>query len=105
MSLRVRHCVECPKCHTRYLIAFSPYSNGAYLVRTGSSPFDEYTLYCFCQGLRLPSVSKWRRAKACEVSKPAHDRGYGALDEIWPIASPPADELGFEIPKNAHWKG
>lgn len=89
MSRRVRHCVECPNCHTSYLVAFSPYRNGAYLVRTSSSAFEEYTLYCFCQGHPPPSISKWRQAKACQVSKPAHDRGFGTLDEIWPIACPP----------------
>src|ERR1700722_13475459 len=37
MSFRIRHCVKCPKCHTWYLVGFSPYRNGAYLVRTGTS--------------------------------------------------------------------
>ena len=26
---RIRHCAECPKCGTRYLIAGSPYRNGS----------------------------------------------------------------------------
>jgi hypothetical protein len=30
--VRVRHCVECPKCHTRYLPGFTPYRNGSYLI-------------------------------------------------------------------------
>jgi hypothetical protein len=50
MSVRVRHCVECPSYHICYLIAFSPYSNRAYLMRAGFF-------------------------KACEVSKYARDRG------------------------------
>jgi hypothetical protein len=29
--LHVRHCVECPECHTRYLPGSSPYDNGFYL--------------------------------------------------------------------------
>jgi len=32
MTPRVRHCVECPKRHLRYLIDFVPYENGASLV-------------------------------------------------------------------------
>jgi len=104
MALRVRQCVECPNCHTRYLIAFSPFSNGAYLVRTGSNPFEEYTLYCLCQGRHLPSVSRWRQAKACEVSKAAHDRGYGTLDEICPLACPPAHELRCAASKTTNLK-
>jgi hypothetical protein len=86
MSVRIRHCVECPNCHTCYLIAFSPYRNGAYLVPTAAGCSEEYTLYCFCEGVYQPSVFKWRKAKACEVSKTAHVRGYGTLSEVWPIA-------------------
>lgn len=29
---RVRYCVECPKCRTRYLPSSSPYRNGSYLI-------------------------------------------------------------------------
>jgi ketosteroid isomerase-like protein len=32
MSLRIRHCIECPKCLTRYVIGSSPYRNGAHLI-------------------------------------------------------------------------
>ncbi len=81
MPLAIRHCVECPKCHIRYLIGFSPYRNGSYLVRTGEGSCEEYTLYCFCQGTR--TTSRWCAAKACAVSKPSHGRGYGTPDEIW----------------------
>ncbi|HEV3305646.1 MAG TPA: hypothetical protein VGZ91_04325 [Candidatus Sulfotelmatobacter sp.] len=35
--------------------------------------------------------------KACEVSKSAHSRGYGTLDEIWPISPPAQDETRFDI--------
>ncbi|HZD09509.1 MAG TPA: hypothetical protein VE176_14735, partial [Candidatus Limnocylindrales bacterium] len=44
LMLRIRHCVECPKCLTRYLIAFSPYSNGSYLVPTVYGSSEEYIL-------------------------------------------------------------
>ena len=85
MSLRVRHCVECPKCKTWYLIAFSPYTNGAYLVRAGEGSGQEYTLYCLCDGADPPTRWRWCEVKTCEVVKPAHERGYGSRDEIWPI--------------------
>src|SRR5579864_9367271 len=85
MSARVRHCVECPRCHTFYLIAFNPYRNGAYLVRTGTGASEEYTLYCLCDGPHHPNVSRWREVRACEVSRTAHQRGYGSLHEVSPI--------------------
>lgn len=94
MPLRIRHCVECPKCHIRYLIASSPYSNGAYLVRTRPDG-DEYTLYCFCEGARTPNVWKWLQAKTCEVSTKAHSRGFGSLEEVWFINQQARREPGF----------
>lgn len=87
MFRRVRHCVECPMCHTCYLIAFSPYRNGSYLVRMTASG-EEYTLYCFCGGAHKPNVCRWPEVKACRVSKPTYDRGYGSRDEIRPISRP-----------------
>jgi hypothetical protein len=90
MPRHIRHCVECPKCHLCYLIAFSPYSNGSHLARTGSRTREEYILYCFCQGARIASCVRAPEVKVCEVSKAAYQRGYGTLDEIWP----------FEISRN-----
>jgi hypothetical protein len=86
---RVRHCVECPRCLTRYLIAFSPYSNGSYVVPTMYGSSEEYTLYCYCAGSRV--VSRWRgsEAKACEVSKAAYERGFGTPEEISSFNDPP----------------
>jgi hypothetical protein len=81
MSLRIRQCVECPKCHTCYLIAFSPYRNGSYLVRAGAGA-KEYILYCFCERGTVPSPGRWADVKSCGVSKAVHDRGYGTLDEV-----------------------
>ena len=78
----VRHCVECPKCLTRYLIGFSPYRNGSYVVRNAPGSHAEYVLYCSC---RIPSVSTlWKQdeVKSYEVSKTAHDRAYGTPEEI-----------------------
>ncbi len=102
MSARIRHCVECPKCHTFYLIAFNPYRNGAYLVRTGTGSSEEYTLYCRCDGPADSNVSRWREVQPCEVSRAAHKRGYGTQEEVSPITpdtSAPwffsAEQLGF----------
>lgn len=91
---RVRHCVECPRCLTRYLIAFSPYSNGSYLVPTMHGSSEEYTLYCYCAG-RV--ASRWRscETKACEVSKAAYERGYGTPEEILPVSEQP--EWSFDL--------
>lgn len=85
MSLRVRHCVECPRCHTWYVIGFSPYRNGAHIVRTGEGIGEQYTLYCLCEAAAVPNRWRWREVKTCEVSKAAHHRGYGSHDEIRPL--------------------
>ena len=46
IMLRVRHCVECPKCCTRYLPGFSPYRNGSYLMPLSYGLSAEWILYC-----------------------------------------------------------
>jgi hypothetical protein len=86
MSLRIRCCVECPNCHTRYLLGFSPYSNGAYLVSSGAGSLEEFALYCSCG--RPPTLSRWNPAelKQYKVLTMAHHRGFGASDEIVPVA-------------------
>jgi hypothetical protein len=82
MTLRIRRCIECPKCHTRYLIGFSPYRNGAWLVRPVDTSFEEYTLYCSCA--RPPSATRWiwSELKEYVISSQVQDRGYGSPDEI-----------------------
>ena len=100
MSLRIRHCIECPKCKTWYLISFSPYKNGAYLVRAGDGSDQEYTLYCFCEGGSLANRRRWCEVRTCEVLKPAHQRGYGSPDEIWPIKRGLARENWFRDDRN-----
>jgi len=80
MTLRIRHCVECPKCLTRYVIGSSPYPNGTYLVSHLSGDSEEHTLYCSC-GMRSFSI-RWSELKTYAVSNRAHDRGYGMPDEI-----------------------
>jgi hypothetical protein len=79
---RFRRCIECPKCLIRYLIAFSPYGNGSYLVPPVDGSSDIYTLYCSCRKPPVPSRWKGSEMKVWEVSKVAHDRGYGTTQEI-----------------------
>jgi hypothetical protein len=83
MPARLRHCVECPECCTRYLIGFSPYSNGAYLVSEASEALGDYTLFCFCRRPRVVSRSSRNKLKVYEVSNAAYVRGYGPAGEIW----------------------
>src|SRR5207244_11161123 len=85
MAARIRHCVECPRCLTRYLIGFSPYPNGSYLVPLVEGSSEEWTLYCSCD--RPPSSSRWSwsELKMYAVSSPAHNRGYGRPEEIVPV--------------------
>ena len=85
MGFRLRHCIECPECRTRYLIGFSPYENQSHLVSLRSDRFEEYELVCFC--CRPPVCSRWRRdeLKMYGVSNRAYARGYGSPDEIWAL--------------------
>jgi hypothetical protein len=79
---RIRRCVECPKCLTRYLIAFSPYRNGSYLMPTIIGCSDEYTLHCSCSKPSVASRWIWSEIKIYAVTKSAHSRGYGTAKEI-----------------------
>jgi len=100
---RIRHCVECPKCFTRYLLGCSPYCNGAYLISAVPYLSEEYTLCCICS--RPPVVSRWRgnEVKKCAVTKAAHRRGYGSREEIVPLREPGAPWT-FDIEKTLHLK-
>lgn len=82
MSCRIRHCISCPHCRTRYIIGFSPYGNGSYLLSNPFGSLEEYLLYCSCGGVPVPS--RWRDSeiKACEVSGPVYRRGYGSPEEV-----------------------
>ena len=82
MAWRVRHCVECPACLTRYLVGFSPYENGSYLVPAAVGSWKEWTLYCSCGWPHRPSRWHWDELRPYEVSKTAHLRGFGPPDEI-----------------------
>ena len=83
MGRCIRHCVECSRCLTRYLIGFSPYPNGSYLVPLQDG--KEWVLYCSCG--RPPSSSRWSwsELKTYAVSRQAHGRGYGRPEEIVPV--------------------
>src|ERR1041385_1773397 len=78
----IRHCVECPKCRTRYVVACSPYRNGSCLIPTVVGSSDEYLLYCSCCRPAAFSRWGWSEMKTCAVSKAAHLRGYGTPEEI-----------------------
>ena len=82
MSFRVRHCVECPKCKTRYLVGFSPYANGSHLVALSQSFQGEWTLYCSCANPPVRSYWRWSELEMYIVTRRAFNRGYGAPGEI-----------------------
>jgi hypothetical protein len=104
MSARIRHCVECPKCLTRYLIAFSPYRNGSYLLPTVVGSSEEYTLHCFCRRPSVVSRWRWSEVKTCEVSKAAYDRGYGTAEETAQVNSQPRSVWSFDITRYLNLK-
>ena len=85
MTVRIRHCVECPKCLTRYLVGFSPFRNGSHLVPLAEGFREEWTLYCSCG--RPPTSSRWRwsELKMYVVSNKAYELGYGQPEEIVPV--------------------
>jgi hypothetical protein len=83
MAPRVRHCVECPRCFTRYLVGFSPYPNGSSLRLLAARFSEEWTLCCACGAA---SRWNWNELKAYVVSCQAYGRGYGSPDEIVPEA-------------------
>jgi hypothetical protein len=87
MPLRIRHCVECPKCRTRYLVGFSPYPNGSRLVPLVEGVWEEWILYCSCGRPPISSRSIWTELKMYAVSNQAHGRGYGPPEEIVRAAS------------------
>lgn len=91
---RIRHCVECQHCGTRYVVSCSPYQNGSYLLPTIEGCLDEYTLYCRCKA----AASLWNSTefKKCEVSAAAFERGYGTAEEIT-VIRPPQHELSLDV--------
>ena len=77
---RIRHCVECPNCLTRYLIGSSPCRNGSRLVSCLSGDEGVHILFCSCG--RPPVANRWSELKKYVVSSRAYDRGYGTPEEI-----------------------
>lgn len=79
---RLRQCVECTKCQTRYVLSLSPYENGACIISTGIGDSEQFLLYCTCTTpasiIRLP----WRELKTYSVSATAFERGYGPPEQI-----------------------
>jgi hypothetical protein len=94
---RIRHCVECPQCLTRYPISLSPYRNGAYLIPTVNGSREEYTLYCSCSRANVASRWKWNEVKICDVSKTAYDRGYGTPEEIVLLNTQPRETWSIDV--------
>src|SRR5204863_7132342 len=86
---RIRRCVECPKCHVRYLPGFSPYRNGSYLSPTVVGSSEAYTLYCSCGRPTVCTRVRYSELKTYTVSKVAHYRGYGTSEEISVVSRNP----------------
>jgi hypothetical protein len=82
MPLRFRHCIECPKCNTRYVVGSSPYDNGSYVLPLIAGDIDDWVLYCACQTPRIRRQCHWSEMKMCAVSKSAANRGYGSAEEM-----------------------
>jgi len=91
--------VECPKCLTRYLIGFSPYRNGSYLVPKVLGSFEDYTLYCSCRGPSVVSRWKWTEVSPCEVSQGAYARGFGTPEEVVLVSNQPRNAWSSDITK------
>ena len=79
---RIRHCVECPRCRTRYLVGFSPYPNGSFLVSHAEGAWEKYLLYCSCG--KSPVLIDKNELRAFIVPQVAYERGYGAPEELVP---------------------
>jgi hypothetical protein len=97
MNHRVRHCVECPECRTRYLVGFSPYRNGSYLLPVLPEISVEWILYCACA--KLPVRSRWHgeELNRYAVSRQAYHRGYGSSEEVVLLM-----ERGRRLPRAEH---
>jgi hypothetical protein len=79
---RFRPCVECPKCHTRYIIGVIPYRNGSYVSAYPPDDIDLRRLYCSCLNRFDYYPFKLSELKIYTVSEWAYARGYGSLEEI-----------------------
>ena len=78
MPARIRHCVECLECRTRYVIGFSPYENGTYLLCRRERNSELYILLCSCG--EPFSISRLAETVLARYVVPigAYQRGYGS---------------------------
>jgi hypothetical protein len=105
LMTRIRHCVECPKCGTRYLVPCSPYRNGSYLIPTVVGSWEEYVLYCSCRIGNVASRWKWSEMKKYEITKAAYERGFGTSDEILLIQNAPQEAWSPDVSRYLdNWK-
>jgi len=72
----------------RYLIAFSPYANGAFLTSSVVGSSEEYVLFCACGTPPKVSWWNWGELKKYAISHQAYDRGYGSPHEIVVVEQP-----------------
>ena len=81
VSQRVHRCVECPRCHLRYVIGTNPYSNGSYIVSEASTEIALSRLFCACS---VSNYYEFRlgQLKAYVVSPSIHERGYGSAEIV-----------------------
>jgi hypothetical protein len=81
MSSRLHRCVECPKCHTRYIMGLDPYGNGSHIVSDAAEGTDLRRLFCSCS---VPEYHEFKLSelKAYGVPHSAYEGGYGSADEI-----------------------
>ncbi len=97
--LRVRHCLQCPKCLTRYVISLTPYRNGAYVIPAVSAGCEEYVLYCCCSHPSVPCRYRSNDVMLCHVAKAAYDRGYGTEREITAVDRRLRDRWEMDVGK------
>lgn len=81
MSARLHRCVECPKCHVRYVMGLNPYSNGSHVVSDAAIASDLRKLFCVCCA---PDYYEFKlsQLKVYEVPQSVYRRGYGSVHEI-----------------------
>ena len=82
MSSRIRSCVECPNCHTRYLIGFSSHSNGSYIVSHPQRAAVMHRLYSTCSNSPSPYAFKFSKLKMYDISDWADRHACGSPEEI-----------------------
>jgi len=82
MTLHLLSCVECPRCHTRYIVGASPYRNGSYIEAYSSGDANLCRLFCPCSDEPRYLPFKLSELKTYSISTWAYARGYGSREEI-----------------------